>query len=139
MISDGGVVVTDEDWEINKGLSSHFAIEALDIPALLERGFHLKPRDSFPAAPSFLRGVGGVPSGSSFPPLWSLRFCASRIYGRGGPDGSHPASAAEKRRFFFFFFFLNQSSLFIVSAMSTAGKRSNTISTSLRNAIATYS
>ena len=39
----------------------------------------------------------------------------------------------------FFFFFLNQSILFIVSAMSTAGKRSNTISTSLCNAIATYS
>ena len=38
-----------------------------------------------------------------------------------------------------FFFFLNQSILFIVSAMSTAGKRSNTISTSLCNAIATYS
>ena len=46
-----------------------------------------------------LRGVDGVPSGSAFPPLWSLRFFASRIYGRGGPDGSHPASAAEKRRF----------------------------------------
>ena len=38
-----------------------------------------------------------------------------------------------------FFFFLNQSILFIVSAMSTTGKRSNTISTSLCNAIATYS
>ena len=36
-------------------------------------------------------------------------------------------------------FFLNQSILFIVSAMSTAGKRSNTILTSLCNAIATYS
>ena len=36
-------------------------------------------------------------------------------------------------------FFLNQSILFIVSAMSSAGKRSNTISTSLCNAIATYS
>ena len=99
MISDGGVVVTDEDWEINKGLSSRPAIEAMDIPALFERGFHLKPHDCFPAAPSFLRGVGGVPSGSAFLPLWSLHFFASRIYGRGGPDGSHPASAAEKRRF----------------------------------------
>ena len=96
MISGGGVVVTGEDWEVNKGLSSR---SALDIPALLERGFHLKPHDCFPAAPSFLRGVCGVPSGSAFPPLWSLRFFASRIYGRGGPDGSHPASAAEKRRF----------------------------------------
>ena len=99
MLSDGGLVITDEDWEVNKGLSSRTAIEAMDIPALLERGFHLKPHDCFPAAPSFLRGVGGVPSGSAFPPLWSLRFFASRIYGRGGPDGSHPASAAEKRRF----------------------------------------
>ena len=95
MISGGGVVVTNEDWEVNKGLSSRPAIEALDIPALLERGFHIKPHDCFPAAPSFLRGVGGVPSGSAFSPLWSLRFFASRIYGRGGPDGSHPASAAE--------------------------------------------
>ena len=99
MIADGGVVVTNEDWEVYKGLSSRPAIEAMDIPALLERGFHLKPHDCLPAAPSFLRGVGGVPSGSAFPPLWSLRFFASRIYGRGGPDGSHPASAAEKRRF----------------------------------------
>ena len=99
MISDGGVVVTDEDWEINKGLSSRSAIEAFDIPALLERRIHLKPHDCFPAAPSLLRGVGGVPSGSAFPPLWSPRFFASRIYGWGGPDGSHPASAAEKRRF----------------------------------------
>ena len=99
MISDGGVVVTDEDWEVNKVLSSRSAMEALDIPALLELEFHLKPHDCFPAAPSFLRGVGGVPSGSTFPPLWSLRFFASRIYERGGPDSSHPASAAEKRRF----------------------------------------
>ena len=36
-------------------------------------------------------------------------------------------------------FFLNQSILFIVSAMSTAGKRSNNISTSLCKAIAIYS
>ena len=36
------VVVTDEDWEVNKGLSSRPAIEAMDIPALLERGFYLK-------------------------------------------------------------------------------------------------
>ena len=93
------MVVTDEDWEINKGLFSRSAIEALDIPALLECGFHHKPRDGFPAAPSFLRGVRGVPSGSAFPPLWSLHFFASRVYGRGGPDGSHPASPAEKRRF----------------------------------------
>ena len=99
MLSDGGLVITDADWEVHKGLSSSTAIEAMDIPALLERVFHLKPRDCFPAAPSFLRGVGGVPSGSAFPPLWSLRFFASRIYGRGGPDGSHPASASEKRRF----------------------------------------
>ena len=99
MIADGGVVFTDEDWQINKGLSSRSAIEAMDIPALLERGFHLKPLDCFPAVPPFLHGVGGVPSGSAFPFLWSLRFFASRIYGRGGPDGSHPASAAEKRRF----------------------------------------
>ena len=99
MISDGGVVITDEDWEVNNGLSSRPAIVAMDIPALLERGFHLKRHECFPAAPSFLRGVGGVPSGSAFPPLWSLRFFASRIYGRGGPDGSHPAIAAEKRRF----------------------------------------
>ena len=83
---------------VNKGLSSRIFIEAMDIPALLERGFHLKPHECFPAAPSFLRGVGGVPSGSAFPPPWSLRFFASSIYG-GGPDGSHPASAAEKRRF----------------------------------------
>ena len=82
MISDGGVVVTDEDWEINKGLSSRPAIEAMDIHALLERGFHLKPHDCFPDAPSFLRGVGGVPSSSAFPPLWSLRLFASRISGR---------------------------------------------------------
>ena len=47
--------------------------------------------------------------------------------------------SVENKRSFFFFFFLNQSSLFIVSAMSAAGKRSNTISTSLCNAIATYS
>ena len=99
MISGGGMVVTGEDWEVNKGLSSRSAIEALDIPALEQRGFYLKPHDCFPVASSFLRGVGGVPSGSAFPPLWSLRFFASRIYGRGGPDGSHPASAAEKRRF----------------------------------------
>ena len=79
MISDGGVVVTDEDWEVNKGLSSCPAIEAMDIPALLERGFHLKPRDCFPAAPSFLRGVDVVPSGSAFLPLWSPRFFSSRI------------------------------------------------------------
>ena len=74
MISDGGVVVTDEDWEVNKGLSSRPAIEGMDIPALLERGFHLKPRDCFPAAPSFMRGVqrhqlDGIPSGSAFQPL----------------------------------------------------------------------
>ena len=99
MISDGGVVVTDEDWEVNKGLSSIPAIEAMYIPALPERGFHLKPHDCFPVAPFFLHGVSGVPSSSTFPPLWSLRFFASRIYGRGGTDGSHPASAAEKRRF----------------------------------------
>ena len=74
-------------------------METMEIPPLLERGFHLKPHDCIPAAPSFLRGVGGIPSGSAFQPLWSLRFFASRIYGRGGPDGSHPASAAEKRRF----------------------------------------
>ena len=71
----------------------------MDIPALLERGFRLKTHDCFPAAPSFLRGVDGVPSGSAFPPLWSRRFFASRIYGRGGLDGSHPTSGAEKRRF----------------------------------------
>ena len=93
------MVVNDEDWDINKGLFSRSAIEAMDIPGLLERGFHLNPHDCFLAAPSFLRGVGGVPSGSAFPPLLSLCFFASRIYGRGGPDGSHPASAAEKRRF----------------------------------------
>ena len=52
----------------------------------------------YTAAPSFLRVVGGVSSGSAFPPLWSLRFFASRVYGRGGPAGSHPASSAEKRR-----------------------------------------
>ena len=50
VISDGGVVVTDEDWEVNKGLSSRPAIEAMDISALLERGFYLKPHDFFPAA-----------------------------------------------------------------------------------------
>ena len=27
-----------------------------------------------------------------------MRLFASRVYGHGGPDGSHPASAAEKRR-----------------------------------------
>ena len=69
MIADGGVVVTNEDWETNKGLSSRPAIEAMDIPELLERGFHLKPHDCFPAAPSFVRAVCGVPSGSAFPPL----------------------------------------------------------------------
>ena len=37
------------------------------------------------------------------------------------------------------YFFLNQRILFIVSAMSTAETRSNTLSTSLCNAIATYS
>ena len=98
MIADGGLVITDEDWEVNKGISSRPTIESVDIPALLERGSHLKPRECFPAAPSFLRGVGGVPSGSSFQPLWSLLFFASRVYWHGGPDGSHPARAAEKRR-----------------------------------------
>ena len=39
MISDGGMVVTDEDWEIDKGLCSRPVIEAMDVPALLERGF----------------------------------------------------------------------------------------------------
>ena len=97
-IADFGLVIADEDWEVSKGLSSRSAIEAMDIPSLLERGFHLKLRECFLAAPSFLCGVGGVPSGSAFPPLWSLRFFASRVYGRGGPDGSHPASAADKRR-----------------------------------------
>ena len=62
MIADGGLVITAGDWEVNKGISSRSAIEALDIPALLERGFHLKPNDCFLAAPSFLHGVGGVPS-----------------------------------------------------------------------------
>ena len=98
MIANGRLVVTDEDWEVTKGLFSRSAIGSMDIPSLVERGFHLKPRECFPAAPSFLRGVGGVPSGSACPPLWSLRFFASRVYWRGGPDGSHPASAAEKRR-----------------------------------------
>ena len=37
MISDVGVVVTGEDWEVNKGLSSRSAIEAMEITALLER------------------------------------------------------------------------------------------------------
>ena len=85
MISDGGVVVTDENWEINKCLSCRSAIEAMDIPALLERGFHLKPHDCFPVAPSFLRGVGGVPSSSALPPLVLalLRFAHLRA-GRSG-------------------------------------------------------
>ena len=69
MISVDGMVVTDEDWEINKGLSSPPVIEAMEVPALLERGFHLKPHDCFPAAHSFLRGSAGIPSGSAFPPL----------------------------------------------------------------------
>ena len=99
MIADGGLVITDEDWGVNKGFFSRSANDAMDIPALLERGFYLNPRECFPAAPSFLRGVGGVPPGSAFPPLWSLRFFASRVYGRGGPNGSHLASAAEKLRF----------------------------------------
>ena len=91
-------MVTDEDWEVNKSLSSRSVIEAMNIPAVLERGFHLKPRECFPAAPSFLRGVGGVSSGSAFTPLWSLRFFASRVYGRRGPNGLHSASAPEKLR-----------------------------------------
>ena len=45
MIADGGLVIIDEEWEVNKGLSSRSAIEALDITALLERGFYLKPRE----------------------------------------------------------------------------------------------
>ena len=98
MIVDGGLLITDEDWGVNKVLSSLSAIEAMNIPALLERGFHLKLRKCLPGMPSFLRRVSGVPSSSAFPPLWYLRFFASRVYGRGGPDGSHPASAAEKRR-----------------------------------------
>ena len=98
MIADGGLVITDEDWEVNKGLSSRSAIETMDIPALLVRVFHLKPRECFPAAPSFLRGVDGVSSGTAFPPLWCLCFFASRVYWRRGPDGSNPASAAEKWR-----------------------------------------
>ena len=98
LIADGGLVITDEDLEVNKGLFSRSAIVAMDIPALIERGFHRKPRECFPAAPSFLHGVGGVLSGSGFLLFWSLRFFASRVYGCGDPDGSHPASAAEKRR-----------------------------------------
>ena len=74
MISDGGVVVTGEDWEVNKGLSSRSAIEAMDIPALLERGFHVKLHDCFPAAPSF------QPSQS-----WSSRILRARLT---APEGS---------------------------------------------------
>ena len=99
LIADRGLVVSAEDSEVTKGLSSRPAIETMDIPALLESGFQLKHRDCFPPAPSFLRGVCGVPSGSAFPPLWSLRFFSSPVYGRGGPDGLHPASAADKRGF----------------------------------------
>ena len=45
--------------------------------------------------------------------------------------GLHPVEqVCSRHTFFFFFFFLNQSILSIVSAMSTTGKRSNTISTS---------
>ena len=98
MIADGGLVITDKDWEVNKGLSYSSVIEAMDVSALLEHGFHPRPRECFPAAPTFLRRSGGVPSGSAFPLLWFLRFFGCRIYGREGPDGSHPASAAEKRR-----------------------------------------
>ena len=55
--------------------------------------------------------------------------CAGRLF---LPDTVINSPAYWKRK-------LNQSILFIFSAMSTAGKRSNTISTSLCNAIATYS
>ena len=104
MIADGGVVVTKEYWEVNKGLFSRPAIEAMDIPALLERGFHLKPHDCFPAAPSFLRGVGVVSSGSAFPPLWSLaprerrREAALRYDGAGGARNVRPSENRHRAR-----------------------------------------
>ena len=62
------------------------------------------------------------------------QYCNGRISNRG-----HMSRCTRNTGHSFFFFFLNKSSLFIVSAMSTAGKRSSTISKSLCNAIATYS
>ena len=80
MIADSGLVVREEELEVKKGVSCCSTIEGMYTKALFERGFHLKPRYCFLASSSFLRGAGGVPSGSAFPPLWSLRFSASGVY-----------------------------------------------------------
>ena len=55
MITDGGLVITTEDWEVTKGLSSRPTIEGMSVSDLIDRGFHLDLRECFPPAPSMLR------------------------------------------------------------------------------------
>ena len=98
MLIECGLVVTAEDWEITKGVSSRSALEEMSVSDIIDRGFHIKARECFPAAPCALRGVGCVPAGSSLPPLWSFRFFAEHVYGKGAPDGSRRAGAVERQR-----------------------------------------
>ena len=96
MLIDCGLVVTPDDWEIKKGVSSRAPLEGMSIAGLIGDGFHLSPLDCFPSTTSALPGIGCVPSRSAFFPLWSLPFFARYVYGKGAPDGSR--GAAERQR-----------------------------------------
>ena len=89
--------------------------------------FTLVPKDSF-------RGICDAGKIKALSIVFDLSLNATH---RNGDEESHKIHLKDLHNSVHFF--LNQSILFIVSAMSTAGKRSNTISTSLCNAIATYS
>ena len=98
MLIEGGLFVTAEDWEIAKGVSSRSALEGMSVSDIIDRGFHLEARECFPTAPGALRRICCIPAGSFLPPLWSLRFFAEHVYGKGAPDGSRKAGAVERQR-----------------------------------------
>lgn len=97
MLFDSGLVVTPEDREITKGVSSRARFEEMSVTALIGEGFHLNTREYFPATPSAPGGIGCIPSGSAISLLWSLRFFAEHIYGKGAPDRSQCFCAAERQ------------------------------------------